>query len=78
MIHDIFKIPVYQKKLDLDLKKLNVFCNDFQKTNISREISNLGGYQSKELNNDSELLKNLGTQIEKHASLFAKEFINNE
>ena len=49
MIQDIFKVPIYEVQLDLDIKKLQSFCNEYQHKDTGRVSSNVGGYQSNDL-----------------------------
>ena len=76
-IHDIFRVPIYLVHLDLDIKKLQSFCNEYQQKDTGRIFSNVGGYQSKDLSLADEALQPLIKEINTHSSKFAKEFINN-
>ena len=75
-INEIFKVPVYETKLDLDIEELNSFCNGYEKADKGRTKSNVSGYQSNNLILDKQPIKNLVKEIEKHSSAFAKGFIN--
>ena len=77
VIHEIFKVPIYQVQLDLDIKKLQPFCNEYQQKDTGRIFSNVGGYQSKDLSLADEALQPLIKEINTHSSKFAKGFINN-
>ena len=77
VIHEIFKVPIYEVRLDLDIKKLQPFCNEYQQKDTGRIFSNVGGYQSKDLSLADEALQPLIKEINTHSSKFAKEFINN-
>ena len=77
MIQDLFKVPIYEVRLDLDIKKLQPFCNEYQQKDTGRIFSNVGGYQSKDLSLADEALQPLIKEINTHSSKFAKEFINN-
>ena len=86
-IHEIFKVPIYSVKLSLDLTKferfshlqsLERFCTNYKDSNEGRIISNVGGYQSDDLQLDEPVLETLIDEIEKHANQFAKGFINTE
>ena len=79
MIQDIFKVPIYEVKLDLDTKNLEHFCKKHQTNNPGRVISNVGGYQSNDLDlwANEPILSSLLNQIQIHSNKFAKEFINN-
>ena len=76
-IHDIFKVPIYSTQLNLDIKKLQSFCNEYQQNNTGRILSNVGGYQSNDLLLNDASLHPLIKEINTHSSKFAKEFINN-
>ena len=82
-IHDIFKVPVYSTQLNLDIKKLQSFCNEYQQKDTGKTLSNVGGYHSNDLPLNKlkwplgESLHPLIKEIGIHSSKFAKEFINN-
>ena len=78
MIQDIFKVPIYEVQLDLDNKKLYNFYNNHQTNNPSRVISNVGGYQSNDLELSEPILSSLVQLIHFHSNIFAKEFIDKE
>ena len=76
-IQDIFKIPIYKTELSLDTDELEKACNQYKDNNKSRAISNVGGYQSNNLNLGNEyIFESLMDEIEEHTSNFAKYFIN--
>ena len=77
MIYDIFKVPIYAVKLDLDIKKLQSFCNEYQHKDTGKILSNVGGYHSNDLPLNDVSLHPLIKEINTHSSKFAKEFINN-
>ena len=55
---ELFKTPVFYYNLDLNIKALNKFCYSYQKKNKkSRVISNVGSYQSNNLDLNHKLLK---------------------
>ena len=76
-IHDIFKVPVYSTQLNLDIKKLQSFCNEYQQKGTGQTLSNVGGYHSNDLPLNDVSLHPLIKEINTHSSKFAKEFINN-
>ena len=82
-IHDMFKVPVYSTQLNLDIKKLQSFCNEYQQKDTGKTLSNVGGYHSNDLPLNKlkwplgESLHPLIKEIGIHSSKFAKEFINN-
>ena len=83
MIQDLFKVPIYEVRLDLDIKKLQPFCNEYQQKDTGKTLSNVGGYHSNDLPLNKlkwplgESLHPLIKEIGIHSSKFAKEFINN-
>ena len=77
MIYDIFKVPIYAVKLDLDIKKLQSFCNEYQHKDTGKILSNVGGYHSNDLPLNDVSLHPLIKEINTHSNKFAKEFINN-
>ena len=79
LIHDIFKVPIYEFRLDLDNDKLYDFCLKYEKTDSgdsSRVISNLGGYQSKNLDLNKPILHPLLKEIKLHADTFSNKVLN--
>jgi len=67
---DLFKIPVYKTKLNLDTKKI---LNYFLKLKLpGRKFSNVGGYQSQDLNGSHPSINNLFLEIEKHSNIFSQ------
>ena len=77
-IEEIFKVPIYKVKLDLDIKKLQLFCKEHQLKDTGKVISNVGGYQSHDLSlkYDNDALHPLVKEIETHSTKFAKTFVN--
>ena len=87
-IQEIFSVPIYKIKLDLDVKKLRSFCDNYRRGNLSwrkdREDkcklvtvkSNRGGYHSNNLSLDEVILQPLIEEVETHSSKFANTFIN--
>ena len=79
LIHDIFKIPVYEFRLDLDNDKLYDFCLKYEKEDSgdsNRVISNLGGYQSKDLDLNESILQPLQEEIKLHVDTFSNKVLN--
>ena len=75
-IQDIFKIPIYEVKLDLDIKEIQSFCKKHKIEGKSRVLSNVGGYQSHDLSLKDVALQPLIKEIETHSTKFANAFIN--
>jgi uncharacterized protein (TIGR02466 family) len=73
-VQEIFSVPIYQIKLDLNIKKLESFCNKYQHENTGRVVSNSGGYQSNDLPLDNVILQPLIEEIKIHSRQFAKTF----
>ena len=76
-LKDIFKVPLYEVKLNFDVKKLQSFCKDWQHNHSGEFKSNKGGYQSSALPLSDPLIHSLIQQLEDHSTSFANEFINN-
>ena len=76
LVHDIFKVPVYEIDLDIDNQKLYNYCNEYQKTEQGRVISNLGGYKSEDLDWNESALQPLIEQIKLNTNTFASEVVN--
>ena len=77
IIDDIFKVPIYSTQLNLDIKKIQLLCNEYQQKDAGRILTNVGGYQSNDLPLNEVSLHPLIKEINTHSSKFAKEFINN-
>ena len=73
-IQEIFSVPVYKIKLDLNVKELQSFCNKYQHENTGRVVSNRSGYHSNDLPLDNVTLQPLIEEIKIHSSQFAKTF----
>jgi len=72
MITDIFKIGVFHKVLNLDTKKIEKYCLKLKKENPTRNISNVGGWQSNNLQGEHLVLNELFEDIEHYSNEFAK------
>ena len=76
-ISELFTVPIYSVDLDLDLDNLRKFCKYIQNHDATgRKVSNYGGYQSKELPLNTEVLDELLLEVHNHANFFASKFIN--
>jgi uncharacterized protein (TIGR02466 family) len=76
-IQEIFSVPVYKIKLDLNVKELQSFCNKYQYNDIvGKTVSNHGGYHSSDLSLDDVILQPLIGEIKTHSSKFAKTFFS--
>ena len=79
VIHEIFKVPIYSVELDLDIKKLQLYCKEYEnKDNVGRIRSNTGGYQSNNLSLDDDPLQHIIKEVEIHSNIFAKSFLNSK
>ena len=58
-IEEIFKVPVYEVKLNLDLNALQSFCKDYESKDKGRVYTNIGGYQSNNLSLKEDALQPL-------------------
>ena len=77
-IQEIFSVPIYKIKLDLNVKELQSFCQwkSINEYESGRVVSNRGGYHSKDLSLDDVTLQPLIEEIKTHSSKFAKTFIS--
>ena len=74
MINEIFKIPLYNKKLSLNTKSISSLCLSYlKKEPKGRQGSNRGGWQSDELSVSEHILLPLYNSIISHGNLFKKE-----
>ena len=71
-INDIFKIPVYETQLGLDVEQMKRYCLLHEIDNETRELSNAGGYQPNNLNGEFPDLNDLFVEINEHANNFSK------
>lgn len=72
---DIFKTPIYMKKLNLDLSYYEKKSFLFEKKHQSRKKSNLGGYQSPDLIVNEDLFqKKFFNDIKEDLNSFYSEF----
>ena len=66
---ELFKVPLFGSILDLDITSIEKYCLDYQNKDEGRILSNVGGYQSKEvriLPLIRELNKNLNILADTH------------
>jgi len=70
-IQDLFKVPLYFKELELDNKAMAKYCLSMSKKDKGRELSNIGGWQSNDLNGVHKPLNGLLEDIEYHSNQFA-------
>ena len=76
-VQEIFSVPIYKIKLDLDVKKLQSFCNNYKHNDtVGKVLSNRGGYHSNDLPLDNVILQPLIKEIETHSSQFANTFFS--
>ena len=75
-VHDIFRVPVYEFQLDIDNHKLYNYCNEYKKSEKGRNKSNLGGYQSNDLDLNEPALQPLLKQITLNVNTFADQVMN--
>jgi len=66
---ELFKVPVFVDKLDLDVESIKSYCLDYKKNNEGRVVSNVNGYQS----NDFDIPE-LEKEIMACVNTFAKSF----
>jgi len=72
-IVDIFKTPIYFKDLKLNTKSMRDYCISLKEKNISVSKSNVGGWQSDNLDGTRLPLNDLFLEIEKHCSKFTSK-----
>jgi len=77
LIHEIFRVPIYETQLNLDSKKLLTICTKFSENHESREKSNFGGYQAVFTSQHNEV-KQLMNDIQAHAQGFSETFLGNK
>ena len=49
MMSELFAVPIYKTTLTLDCDNIKEFCLSYRRNHTSREVSNIGGYQSQDL-----------------------------
>ena len=64
MIHNIFSIPLYNTKLSIDNKPILSYCTSLAKRNKGRVMTNVGGWQSNDLNGVHKPLNELLEDID--------------
>ena len=72
MIHNIFSVPLYNTKLSIDNKPILSFCTSLAKRNKGRVLTNIGGWQSKDLVKNEKPLIPLYRNITYHANKFTQ------
>jgi uncharacterized protein (TIGR02466 family) len=72
---ETFKSCVAEIKLNENLEELITFFKKL-KINEGRKISNVGGFQSKDLNLNDPSLKSLIEKIEDFSNIFCNQFLN--
>ena len=70
-VHDLFKCPVYETQINLNIKLINDYCQRLNRSVKGVTKSNRGGWQSPPI--DSIEIPILSKEIGKHAALFKKE-----
>lgn len=73
MITDIFKVPTYTVSLNLDNQNISKYCFDFRQKHTGRQVSNIGGWQSEDLQGKHLPLNSLFLEIEKHIKIFSSQ-----
>ena len=73
MIEDLFKTPLYYTDLKLDNKAMANYCLSLSKKYKGRTVSNVGGWQSDNLQGSHPILNDLLLSIEEHCSIYTKE-----
>jgi len=70
--YELFKTVIFKTKLNQNINKLIKFSNEIKKQK-GRELSNVGGYQSNNLDEKNIALKSLIKEVSKNVNLFSKE-----
>ena len=73
MIQDLFKTPLYYTDLKLDNKAMANYCLSLSKKHKGRTVSNVGGWQSDNLQGNHPVLNDLFLSIQEHCSIYIKE-----
>ena len=71
-IQSLFKVPLYKTALSLDNVAISKYCLSLSKKDKGRILTNIGGWQSDDLEDVPEL-KELINEIQKHITVFTKE-----
>lgn len=72
MINDLFKVPIYHTVLDLENDNIKNYCLEVYEKDEGRIQSNVGGWQSKDLERDFRL-DELVSEILFYSDYFLKE-----
>ena len=72
IIQDLYTVQVYKEKLSLDNKKMADYCLSMAKKDKGRVKSNLGGWQSDDLQGIHKPLNELMEDIIYHSNQFGK------
>jgi len=70
---DISTTSIFSINLNLDLDKIQKYCRTLQKKDKGKRISNVGGWQSSNLEGEHLPLNNLLLEIEKNSIKFSEE-----
>jgi|TARA_E500000178_G_scaffold308956_1_gene322946 uncharacterized protein (TIGR02466 family) len=73
-IAEIFRYDLYDVRLNFDLNRLQKFCFELQHNDQGRKKSNVGGWQSNDLHDEFEIIKNLREIITQHLNTFARYY----
>jgi len=72
IIQDLYTVQVYKEKLSLDNKKMADYCLSMAKKDKGRVLSNVGGWQSNDLQGNHKPLYDLFVEIINHSNQFGK------
>jgi len=67
---ELFSVPIYSEKLNLDTKKIIDYCLLMKDTTKGVNISNKGGWQSPPLTGEHVVLNDMFSEILKHAEKY--------
>ena len=74
MIEEIFKVPLYGTKLELDNRGIIDYCNQYESKNEGQVVSNQGGYQSFDLPLEEFIFQPLVHELKKHSNILSNMF----
>jgi len=72
MMIDLFKITIYEKKLKLKNEKIIKYSYKLKKKDLGKQISNVGGWQSNDLQGVHKPLNELFEDIEHYGNEYGK------
>lgn len=77
MFENIFSIPLYVEKLDIDVGRLVDLSYDLKNKDPGVNLSNLGGWQSNALHSENRDFLNLIDACKHHVQIFSEKILIN-